>query len=167
GAAVNGQAVLNEDGRVFTGFSQTFVVPAGATTLRFILTSVHFGANGPNPPDAFEAALLDAVTGLPLLGPTSGLSNTDAFFHLQPDGQVFFGPGVTVSGPATSGQTVSLGTAQTVTLDLSGLQAGTVATLYFDLLGFGPTTSSVAVAIGTPPVADAGPDQTVNEGSAV
>src|SRR5262249_47801699 len=136
-------------------------------TLQFTLTSASFGANGPNPPDAFEAALLDAVTGLPLLGPAVGLSHTDAFFNLQSDGQMFFGPGVTVSGAADSGQTVSPGTARTVTVDLGGLQAGTLATLYFDLLGFGPTTSSVAVAISTPPVANVGPDQTVNEGLAV
>src|SRR5262249_49447755 len=92
--------------------------------------------------------LLDAVTGLPLLVPATGLSNTDAFFNLQQDGQVFFGPGVTVSGIPASGQTLSLGSSQTVTLDLSGLQAGTLATLDFDLLGFGWAGSSLSVKMG-------------------
>src|SRR5439155_6533166 len=69
GSVLSGQAVLNEDDRVFTGFSQTFVVPQGATTLRFTVSAVHFGANGPlNPPDAFEAALLDAATMASLVG---------------------------------------------------------------------------------------------------
>src|SRR5205807_2696328 len=38
------------------------------------------------------------------------------------------------------------GTSLTVTVDLGGIAAGTEATLYFDLLGFGPATSSITVA---------------------
>jgi hypothetical protein len=148
GSVLDGQALLNEGSQVFTGFSQTFVVPAGVKQLQFTLTGMHFGANGPNPPDAFEAALLDAVTSKPLVGPAAGLSNTDAFFHMQQTGQVFLGPNVQVAGVATSGQMMSMASAETVSVDLSGVKAGTRATLYFDLLGFGPATSSVAIQMG-------------------
>jgi DNA-binding beta-propeller fold protein YncE len=147
GSIANGAALLGEDGRVFTGFSQTFIVPEGARTLRFTLQHTHLGNNDPfDPPDAFEAALLDAATGLPLFGAATGLTDTDAFLNVQTTGEVFFGPGVTMPGLSVSGQIVALDHPMTVTVDLSGVRAGTRVTLYFDLLGFGPATSSVMLS---------------------
>ncbi len=100
-----GKAVLSEHDRVFTGLSQTFIVPQGMTTLRFTITGATFAANGVNsPPDAFEAALLDAQTMLPLVGTAAGLTQTDSFLNIQHGGQVFFGQGITVSGVDASGR---------------------------------------------------------------
>ena len=144
----NGVAVLKEDPNVFTGLSQTFTIPGGATKLQFTIKNAHLVANGPNPPDAFEAALLDANTGAPLGGSAVGLNNTDSLLNVQSTGEVFFGPGVTVSGLTTSGETASLDSPLTVTIDLSGIAAGTRAALYFDLLGFGPADSSISIVAG-------------------
>jgi DNA/RNA endonuclease G (NUC1) len=145
-AVGGGQAVLSEDRRVLTGLSQIFIVPAGAKTLQFTIAAAAFRANGSlSPPDAFEVALLRDGTLAPLIGPAAGLTHTDAFLNVQPNGQVFFGPGVTVSGLSASGQTAALSVPLTVTVDLRTVAAGTRATLYFDLLGFGPDTSSVVV----------------------
>ena len=131
---------------MLTGLSQIFIVPAGAKTLQFTIAAAAFRANGSlSPPDAFEVALLRDGTLAPLIGPAAGLTHTDAFLNVQPNGQVFFGPGVTVSGLSASGQTAALSVPLTVTVDLRTVAAGTRATLYFDLLGFGPDTSSVVV----------------------
>jgi hypothetical protein len=142
---------LREDSRVITTISRPFVVPQNPTTLVFTITNSAFQDNGPNdPPDAFEVALLDHQTMLPLAGTAAGLTNTDALLNLQPTGQVFVSPQVTVSGVSASGQIANLGQAMTVTVDLHGLSPGTQGTLEFDLLGFGPTTSTVSLVMGTP-----------------
>src|SRR5262249_52277472 len=138
-----------------SGVSQTFTVPDGATSLQFTISADHLVANSSgNPPDAFEVALLD-VNGQPVNGAATGLSNTDAFLNVQSNGQIFYGPGVAVSGRSSSGEGGSLPSSFTVIEDLSGVAAGTQLTLYFDLLGFGAANSSVTVHIGanTAPVA--------------
>lgn len=138
GSLADGQALLREDNRVITDLSQTFILPAGAKQLRFTITRSQFGDNGLiNPPDAFEAALLDAATGLPLVGAAAGLTQTDAFLNVQPTGEIFRGPQVTLSDSPDSSMAVAV--------DVSGVPAGTKATLYFDLLGFGPAGSSVVI----------------------
>src|SRR5262249_27851773 len=92
--------------------------------------------------DAFEAALLDPTTGASLVGPASGLTQTDAFFNLQSSGRAFFGGQTQVVGVAHSGDTAAAGSPLVVTVSLQGLAAGTKATLYLDLLGFGPLGST-------------------------
>lgn len=145
GTVVNGAAVLNENDQVFTRFSQSFIVPAGATSLRFNIVNTQFGTSGANPPDAFEVALLDANTMTSLVGTATRLTDTDAILNIQQTGEVFFGSEVTVTGVPTSGQVASLLFPLIVTVDLRGVTAGTQATLFFDLLGFGPTGSSVTL----------------------
>jgi hypothetical protein len=91
------------------------------------------------------------------------LTLTDALFNLQSDGTVYFAPGVTVSGATASGQMIDLGQPIFVSIDLTSLAADTVATLYFDLLGFGELGSRVTIddvrivtdgAVNTAPVAE-------------
>ena len=146
---INGNTLsLQENSQILSGVSQTFTVPDGATSLQFTISADHLLANSSgNPPDAFEAALLD-VNGQPVNGAATGLSNTDAFLNIQSSGQIFYGPGVTVSGRSASGQTGSLASSFTVTEDLTGIAPGTQLTLYFDLLGFGAATSSVSISTG-------------------
>ena len=62
-SVANGQGVLSENPNVFSELSQNFVVPTGATALRFTVYS-QFSPNGKGPPDAFEAALLNTNTGI-------------------------------------------------------------------------------------------------------
>ncbi|HYU32388.1 MAG TPA: putative Ig domain-containing protein [Thermoanaerobaculia bacterium] len=134
-----GSAVLQEDDRVLTRLAQTFTVPEGAKTLRFTIVGANLTARDPlQPPDAFEVALLDASTLASLVGTAAGLSNTDSFLNLQPNGEVYAAPKVALPG-------TPLRFPLTVEVDLRGLAAGTRATLSFDLLGFSPTGSSVAI----------------------
>ena len=129
---------LADDPRFNSDANTTFIIPAGATSFQFTITQADLQANGPNAPaDAFEVALLDANSMQSLVGTAAGLTDTDAFLNIQQNGQVFFGSGVSVAGVSASGQTISLAGPITVTVDLSGVQAGTTATLYYDLLGFG------------------------------
>ena len=142
---VTGQGVLQEDSRLQTRFSETFVVPADAVALQLTLVRAAWDSDPDAPPDAFEVALLDAQTGQSLTATAAGLSVTDALLNLQSNGQVFFGPDVHVPGVATSGDLVNLATPLTIQIDLQPLPADTVATLYFDLLSFGPATSQVVI----------------------
>ncbi|RYD78998.1 MAG: hypothetical protein EOP84_13600, partial [Verrucomicrobiaceae bacterium] len=135
------------------GLSYSFIVPAGAQYLSFIVPDLGFTQNGPNPPDAFEVALRDAQTGASLLGLPSGLNGTDAFLNLQNNGRIYLSSGVTVVGRDLSAGSVALNRALPVLVDISTLVPGTVATLSFDLLSFGPTTSSLSldkVKLGVP-----------------
>ncbi|HMY50495.1 MAG TPA: Ig-like domain-containing protein [Rhodocyclaceae bacterium] len=139
-----GAGVLTEDPRLASRFAQTFVVPADAATLRFQLVSSHFVANGDGPPDAFEVALIGA-DGKPV-GGTLPLSGSDALFNLQADGTVYAADQVSAAGLTNrNGGTFPSGRPITVSIDLTGVAAGTTVTLYFDLLGFGEAASSVTV----------------------
>jgi PKD repeat protein len=138
-SVIDGAAILREDDRVLTRLAQTFTIPQGAKSLRFTIVSAGLTARDPlQPPDAFEVALLDASTYASLVGTAVGLSNTDSFMNLQPKGEVYVAPKVTLPG-------APLRFPLTVEVDLRGLTAGTQATLSFDLLGFSPTGSSVAI----------------------
>jgi hypothetical protein len=142
----NGRGVLVESGTAtFSGFSQTFLIPANASALRFTIHSVTLTATPETPPDAFEAALLDAHTLQSLVPVAAGLSNTDAFLNLQASGELFFGSTTSVTGAATSGQSPPLNFPVVVTVDLTGVVEGTEATLYFDLLGSGDVESEVVI----------------------
>ncbi len=140
----NGQGIINEDSIVFSGLREEFRIPAGATALRFTLLNRALNASAGNPPDAFEVALLDSS--LNSLVPTvEGLSGSDAFLNLQASGELFFGSSTQVTGATTSGQSPTLSFPTVVTVSLAGIPAETVATLYFDLLGFGAVNSSVQI----------------------
>jgi VCBS repeat-containing protein len=137
-SVVAGQAVLDENSQAESAFLQSFVIPANTQALRFTITGLNLAANGPNtPPDAFEAALLDASTMKSLVGTPAGLSNTDDFLNIQQNGTVFKGAQVTVQSLAAGALLVSV--------DLSAVPAGTNARLIFDLLAFGPAASSVSL----------------------
>ena len=153
GGTVSSETIqLSDATRFNSGVSRSFVIPAGITTFQFTITSADLTANGLLAPgDAFEVALLNSNTMQSLVGTASGLTQTDAFLNIQQSGQVFFGPHITVSGVNGSGQTGALDQSMTVTVDLTGVKAGTQATLYFDLLGFGVNTSTVAVELGNLP----------------
>jgi hypothetical protein len=145
GAVVNQAAQLWEGDRLYSRFEQSFLLPAGATTLRFTLLSTAFTATHAFPPDAFEVALLDAVTGAPVAGTVSGLAQTDALLNLQANGTVRFARGLTVNGVAASGDALPASGPITVTVDLRGLTGGQAARLVFDLIGFGPADSSITI----------------------
>src|SRR5262249_14177834 len=138
GRIMGNDLILNENQRVFTGFSQIIVVPDKDPVLHFTIRSRLLGNDPHSPPDAFEVPVLDPLTMMPLVGSAVGLDQTDALLNLQTTGQMFFGSAVTVSDASTSGMTVSQ-QPQQVDIDLSGLAAGTQAKVYLDLLGFGAT----------------------------
>jgi hypothetical protein len=152
----DGQGILDEGTSVETQFSQSFTIAPGTTTLEFTIVASSLVANGAlSPPDAFEAALLNSQTNQPLVGPPTGLSNTDAFLNIQQTGQVSYAPQVTVPGAGASGSIASLSFPEQISVDVSSVPANTQATLYFDLIGFSPATSVVRVT-----------DVTVNQGPA-
>ncbi len=143
---VSGQhAILGESPTQFASLKQSFVVPAGATSLTFLLESVSLFATAAEPVDTFEVALVDSATGLPLAGTAENLSQSDALLNLQPDGSVYFGRRVSIPGASVSGGIATLSSPTLVTIDLRGIRAGTMATLYFDLLGFGDSNSTVTI----------------------
>jgi VCBS repeat-containing protein len=108
------------------------------------LTSLDFGGGG-LAPDAFEVKLLDENTGESLVDPVGRLSNSDSLLNVQSTGEIFFGSQTTVPGVAQSGDTATLSTPITITVDLAHLSQGADATLHFVLLGFSPFDSSVAL----------------------
>lgn len=145
-SVANGQGILDEGTTIETQFSQSFMIPSGTTTLQFTIVASDLVANGPeSPPDAFEAALLNTETNQPLVGPPTGLSNTDAFLNIQQTGQVYYAPQVTVPGAGASGSVSSPTFPEHVSVDVSSVPANTQATLYFDLIGFSPASSVVRV----------------------
>ena len=145
GSVTDGRYQLVENGTYHSGISQSFVVPAGAQSLRFTIVAADLQIDPGAPPDAFEVALLDHSTGLPLVSTLDGLATSDALLNLQSSSKLFTGPNTGVPGITASGDSLSLDQPVTVQVDLTGVAAGTVATLYFDLLGFGQLGSSVVI----------------------
>ncbi len=139
----NGQAVLTEDSPFLSNFTQTFTVPEEAKTLQFKLVETELGTSELVPPDAFEVALLDADTNESLVS-DHDLTATDSLLNIQNDGNTYFNDKVRIGG-AASGDLLDLDKSRTVTIDISHLAAGTEATLYFDLLGFGDVDSRVVI----------------------
>nr|WP_013334799.1 CARDB domain-containing protein [Gloeothece verrucosa]ADN18050.1 YD repeat protein [Gloeothece verrucosa PCC 7822] len=133
---LNQKAVLTENSPFLSNLTQTFVIPTRAKTLQFTLTDTQLGHSNLVPPDAFEVALLDATTLTPLIS-LNGLTQTDSLLNLQSNGTTYYNPKVTLSGASN--------TSRIVKVDLSGIAAGTSATLSFDLLGFGAKDSSVTI----------------------
>jgi RHS repeat-associated protein len=154
GATVANDIVnLTDATRFNSGVWRSFVIPSGVDVFQFTITTTDLVGNGPlAPTDAFEVALLDTNTMQSLVGTADGLTKTDAFLNIQQTGQIFYGNHVNISGVTGSGQTGALDQPMTVTVDLSGVKAGTQATLYFDLLGFGSNASNVSVELGNLPL---------------
>lgn len=139
----SGRGILAEGSAFLSGFDQTFTISEDTRSLQFTLVDSDLGDNSFAPPDSLEIALLDANTSAPLTG-THSLGDTDAFFNLQNDGTASFSNRVRIGG-TTSGDTINLDNSHTVSVDISHLSAGTEATLYFDLLGFGAVDSRVLI----------------------
>lgn len=134
---LNSKAILTEESSFNSNFTQTFIIPEGAKTLQFTLTATELGHSELAPPDAFEVALLEANTLTPLVGTSTGLSQTDSFFNLQANDTPYFSNFVKINNPTSSGRTIEV--------DISHLTPGTLATLYFDLLGFGKRDSRIEI----------------------
>ena len=140
-----GAGVLVEDPAYTSRFSQTFRIPAGTTSLGFTFHLEGFAPDPIGPPDAFEVALLDHCTGLPVVSTAQGLTETDALLNVQADGTTYFGNQVTVAGLSTSGSVGDYSQPHSVVVDLRDVTPDTVATLFFDLLGFGAVNSRVVI----------------------
>jgi hypothetical protein len=140
-----GEATLSEDDRLMSGLTQTFVKPDGIVGLRFTLTGAQFGLDASAPPDAFEMAILDALTGQSVAG-VAPLSGTDALLNIQADGKSYGAASVSVKRqPIAAGSLLSFANPIRVTVDLSSVAAGTTLKLYFDLLGMGAKNSSIRI----------------------
>jgi VCBS repeat-containing protein len=126
-AQAGGAAVLGEAATSQTRLNQVFVLGEHDRFLSFTLANTALGDQATGPDDAFEVALLDANTGLSLLGST-GLSHNDAFLNLQANGEEHKASGITRIDNAGS---------RTYIVDLAGIAAGTAVNLSFDLIGFG------------------------------
>ena len=154
----SGQAILTEDSPFLSNFTQTFTVPEDANNLQFTLVEIGLGSENassappassaspafPTPPDSFEVALLDPLTLTPLVNTDIGLTETDALLNIQNDGTTYFSNNVRIGGVNT-GEIIDFTQSRTISIDISHLAAGTEATLYFDLLGFGAVDSHVVI----------------------
>jgi hypothetical protein len=135
---INGRAVLTESaGRLYSNLSQTFIVPAGARRLTLTLTVDGLNPTPGQPGDAFEVALLNAQTGRSLVGTARDLTQTDALLNIQANGSRALASTASVTG--TDGSSLNL------SIDLTGVDAGTAATLYLDLISFGAAGSSISI----------------------
>lgn len=78
----------------------------------------------------------------------SGLAGGDAVLNVQAGGEVFFSESVGVQGIDQSGQVMDLsgGSEVNVTVPIPETAQGEIATLYFDLVGFGDDASSAQVS---------------------
>jgi hypothetical protein len=144
-SVLNGAGILSEDSQLASRLTQTFAIPDGAQRLQFTLTGGSMSSAIGIPPDAFEAALLDTASMTSLVD-TTGLSGSDAFFNLQSSGAIYSSPLVTVTdlqGNVLS--SIDFSQPVLVSIDLSGVTAGTESALYLDLLGFGALDSSLSI----------------------
>jgi len=139
-AFANGKATLTESATTQTRLNQLFVLGSSDRFLRFTLDHIALDDVNGAPDDAFEVALIDANTGLSLLGGT-GLTRSDALLNLQADGSERLAPEVrSALNPDGS---------RTYLIDLSAVVgatgfAGAVASLSFDLIGFGRGASATS-----------------------
>ncbi|MCC5615423.1 PKD domain-containing protein [Nostoc sp. CHAB 5836] len=142
---LNSAAVLTEDSPFNSNFTQTFIIPSHAKYLQFTLKNTTLGANTPTAPgDAFEVALLNPNTKQSLINTVTGLTQTDSLLNIQNDGTYYTSNKVTLVN-TTPNSTLTLNQPLTFKVDLTGIQAGTTATLYFDLLGFGAKDAKVVL----------------------
>ncbi|NJO63026.1 MAG: PKD domain-containing protein [Richelia sp. RM2_1_2] len=142
---IEGQAVLTEESRILSNFTQDFIIPDQAKYLQFTILDADLDNSNLAPGDAFEVALLNTNTKTPLAGITSEFSQTDALLNIQHDGDTYFSDKVKLSGAPTRGSSINLNSPRTVTIDIRDITPNTEATLYFDLLGFGTKESRVII----------------------
>jgi RHS repeat-associated protein len=139
-------ATLSEANSAVTDLSQTFRLPVATRSLSFTLDATGLRENSDNNAnDAFEVALLDAISTTSLIGDLQGLTGSDALLSIQADGRAFLAPEVAIEGVA-SGDLVDLSQPIDVTIDLANVEPETIATLYFDLIGFGDDSSEVTIS---------------------
>ena len=118
---ISGQAQFLEGDSFLVELSQDFVIPAQADELRFDLELVPgFDLSDMFIPDAFEASIIDPATNLSLVPTITPF--TTSCFNMQESQTVFLGAGTTIDG-------------MTVSIDLSGILAGTSARILFSLIG--------------------------------
>ena len=132
-----GGATLNEVSGSQTRLSQVFLLNPTDRFLSFTLSGTALDNLNGAPDDAFEVALLDANSGVSLLGST-GLTHSDAFLNLQGDGTEYAAAGVVRIDNADGSRTYRV--------DLSGIASATAVNLSFDLIGFGLNNSHVTVS---------------------
>lgn len=126
-SALGGFAQFRENESFLVSLNQTIEIPPSPETISVDLVSLGLDDPAGGVPDAFEISLLDSSNNS--LVPTHR-SEATSFFNIDPDGNAATAPGVTFDGT-------------TVTVDISSVPAGSRATLYFDLIGNPPGTSSV------------------------
>jgi hypothetical protein len=98
-----GVAELTEGELRSSALMQPFFVPPDAEILRFTIFDAVLGSQLGKAPDAFQVALLDPHTLLPLAGTADGIDHTDALLNIQSDGTYYAGSRVTISGIAEAG----------------------------------------------------------------
>ena len=147
-AIADGVATISEDVGMISDLSQTFVIPNGVNTITFTLGGLNLDVGGGgHPVEAFEVSLLGAGTTTSLLGEMVGLGGGDGLLSIQAGGEVYFADTVQVAGVGASGDSVDLSAGSiNVTVPVPASAAGTTATLYFDLIGFGDDASSATVS---------------------
>ena len=133
----SGAATLNEVSTSHTRLSQVFMLNEQDRYLSFTLSGAALDDLNGAPDDAFEVALLDANTGLSVLG-SNGLTRTDSFLNLQGDGSEHAATSVTRIDNADGSRTYRV--------DLTGVAKNTAVNLSFDLLGFGQDNSHVTLS---------------------
>ncbi|MFN0054206.1 MAG: putative Ig domain-containing protein [Planctomycetales bacterium] len=124
GANGDNQATLREGNSFLVTLRRTFVIPSTPSVLTIEYVNLAFDTTDPSfVNDAFEAALVDAQ-GNTLVH--AFMTGADSFFNITEDLPAALGAETTVSeATPTSG---------TITLDVSGIAAGTAATLVLRLV---------------------------------
>jgi RHS repeat-associated protein len=128
-SGLNGFATLFENDSFLTSLQQTFTIPTQAQTLSFDVRLLSLPLSPTGIPDAFEVSLL-SNSGESLVA--AHRADATSFFNI-------------VSGEAPGLASGVLWNGTTVTLAVSGLAAGTTASLVFDLVGHPPETVSSAI----------------------
>ncbi|MCY2990701.1 MAG: Ig-like domain-containing protein, partial [Planctomycetota bacterium] len=139
-----GTLVLGEHAQYISSASQSFFVPAGATTLRFELVGGLLHTADALPTEAFQVSLLTPV-GQAFQPDASQSPLTDAILTIQSDGTVHHHSRLTLTGITAETPFGSADHPIVVEIDLTGVAAGTELLLYFDLLGFGALDSQVSI----------------------
>jgi RHS repeat-associated protein len=132
-SGLNGFATLVENESFLTSLQQTFTIPANAESLSFDVRSLSLPlsltSSSAGIPDAFEVSLLSS-SGESLVATHQAVASS--FFNIAAGEAARLADGVLWNGT-------------TVTLDVSGLAAGTTGTLVFDLVGHPPETVSSVI----------------------
>ncbi|PNY36630.1 hypothetical protein C2E31_12345 [Rhodopirellula baltica] len=145
-------AQLFENGTRRSSLRQAFYVPDDSSELRLIVSGLTLNSTVKHAPDAFEIALLDATTLLPLAGVVAA-ADSDSLLNIRSDGTYLAAPGVVVGDANGADPSSDLGGVVAVDgfgrylvqIDVSSIPAGTLAVLSMDLLGFGDTDSTVSI----------------------